>query len=290
MKVSGFSFIRNGIKYDYPFIEAISSILPLCDEFVVAVGNSEDETEKSVATINPDKIRIINTIWNDTLREGGRVLAQETDKAFHAINPDCDWAFYIQGDEVLHEKYHQNILDAMHRWKDDYNVDGLLFKYLHFYGSYDYVGSSPRWYRREIRIIRNENTIYSHGDAQGFRKGKNKKLRVKPVDALMYHYGWVKHPHAMQKKQESFHKYWHNDHWMKDNIPTEAAFDYSGIDALEQFDGSHPAVMKERIKHINWQFDYNLSFNRLNFKNKIKLFTEKYFGFRIGEHKNYILL
>ncbi|MBM3912615.1 MAG: glycosyltransferase family 2 protein, partial [Sphingomonadales bacterium] len=44
MKVSGFTFIRNAVLLDYPILEAIRSILPLCDEIVVAVGKSEDET------------------------------------------------------------------------------------------------------------------------------------------------------------------------------------------------------------------------------------------------------
>jgi hypothetical protein len=290
MKVTGFSFIRNGIKYDYPYIEAIQSVLPLCDDFVVAVGNSEDETEEVITKINPGKIRIINTIWDDTLREGGRVLAQETNKAFQAINSDSDWAFYIQGDEVLHEKYHSTVLEAMRRWQEDQRIDGLLFNYLHFYGSYDYIGSAPRWYRREIRIIRTNKKIYSHGDAQGFRKNSNEKLRVKAVDAWIYHYGWVKNPHAMQQKQQSFNRYWHDDRWMEQNILPAESFDYSTIDALKRFTGSHPAVMQQRIKNKNWQFDYELSFNRLSFKSRLKIFTEKYFGFRIGERKNYILL
>jgi hypothetical protein len=290
MKVSGFSFIRNGIIYDYPFVEAITSILPLCDDFFVAVGNSEDDTETAVAAIHPDKIRIIHTVWDDHLREGGRVLAQETDKAFQAIGLESDWVFYIQGDEVLHEKYHQPVLEAMRRWQDDQQVDGLLFHYLHFYGSYDYIGSASRWYRNEVRIIRNNKRIYSYGDAQGFRKNDNAKLRVKAIDAWIYHYGWVKHPRAMQKKQESFHKYWHDDRWMEKNILPAEAFDYSDIDALERFNGSHPAVMRERIKKRNWHFDYDPAFNRLNFKSRVKLFTEHYFGFRIGERRNYIII
>jgi len=290
MKVTGFSFIRKGIKYDYPFIEAIKSVLPLCDDFVVAAGNSNDETEAAVAAINPGKIRIINTTWDDSLREGGRVLALETDKAFQAIHSNCDWALYIQGDEVLHETYHPAVVEAMRRWQDDQRVDGLLFNYLHFYGSYDYIASAPRWYRREIRIIRNNKKFYSHRDAQGFRKNNNEKLRVKAVAAWIYHYGWVKHPQAMQKKQQSFNKYWHDDRWMEQNILPAESFDYSTIDALERFNGSHPAVMQERIRNKNWQFDYDLSFNRLRLKHRIKLFTERYFGFRIGERKNYKLI
>ena len=84
MKVSGFTFIRNAITYDYPIVEAIRSILPLCDEVVVAVGNSEDATLQLIQSIDP-KVRIIETVWDDTVREGGRTLALETDKAYAAI-------------------------------------------------------------------------------------------------------------------------------------------------------------------------------------------------------------
>ena len=102
MKVSGFTFIRNGIKYDYPIVEAIKSILPICDEFIVAVGNSEDDTLKLIQNISNEKIKIIETVWDDSQRENGTVLALETDKAFKNISKDTDWCFYIQGDEVIH--------------------------------------------------------------------------------------------------------------------------------------------------------------------------------------------
>ena len=155
MKVSGFTFVRNAVKYDYPVVEAITSILPLCDEFVVALGNSEDATHELIQTIASPKIKIIHTVWDDSLREGGKTFAIETDKAFKEISNDSDWAFYIQADEVVHEKYHHAILEAMRKYRDDPKVEGLLFNYLHFYGSYDYVGEAFRWYRREVRIIKN---------------------------------------------------------------------------------------------------------------------------------------
>ncbi|HOG19509.1 MAG TPA: hypothetical protein PKW37_03600, partial [Salinivirgaceae bacterium] len=146
MKVTGFTFIRNAVKYDYPVVEAIKSILPICDNFVVAVGKSEDSTLDLIRSIDATKIKIIETVWDDSLREGGKVLADETNKAFAAIDTDTDWAFYIQGDEVVHEKYLDTIKSAMSKYKDNPKVDGLLFKYKHFYGSYDYVGSSLKWY------------------------------------------------------------------------------------------------------------------------------------------------
>lgn len=289
MKVTGFTFIRNAIKYDYPIEESILSVLPLCDEFVVAVGESEDETRKMIEDIGSDKIRIIDTKWDDSLREGGRVLALETDKAFQAIDNQTDWCFYIQGDEVLHEKYLPHIKKSMQEHLSNEKVDGLLFKYLHFYGSYDYVGESYRWYRNEVRIIRNNKNIYSYRDAQGFRKDNNKRLNVKPANAYIFHYGWVKKPEAMQKKQEDFNKLWHDDEWIKKNIPKVDEFDYSNIDLLRRFNESHPKVMEERIKRINWEFDYDLSINKMKFKDKIKRACEK-LGFDFGQYKNYNLL
>ncbi|HEY8399894.1 MAG TPA: glycosyltransferase family 2 protein [Cytophagaceae bacterium] len=289
MKVTGFTFIRNAVIYDYPVVEAISSILPLCDDFVVAVGNSQDETADLIASIDKDKIKIINTVWDDSLREGGKVLAVETNKAFHAIGEESDWAFYIQGDEVIHEKYLDEIHKGMMKWKDNDKVDGLLFDYLHFYGSYDYVGAASSWYRNEIRVIKNNKNIYSYRDAQGFRKGNNEKLNVKPVKAYVYHYGWVKEPKAMQRKQETFHKYWHDDQWIDKHVVKSEEFDYSGIEALENFTGTHPKVMEKRIKEKNWKFDFDISFNRLPFKDKVKRFLAKYFGIKLG-YKNYKLV
>src|SRR6266478_5060005 len=134
MKVSGFTIVRNAIKFDYPIVEAINSVLPICDEFIVAVGNSDDDTLNLIRSIHSPKIKIIATTWDDTLRQGGKVLAIETNKAFAAISPDADWCFYIQADEVVHEKYLPAIKDAMLKWKDDGKVEGLLFNYKHFYG------------------------------------------------------------------------------------------------------------------------------------------------------------
>jgi hypothetical protein len=287
MRVSGFTIVRNAIKYDYPIKEAILSILPLCDEVIVAVGKSEDNTLELIRSISSDKIKIIETVWDDTLREGGKVLAVETNKAFDAISQESDWAIYIQADEVMHEKYYENIRAAMLKYKDDKQVEGLLFNYTHFYGSYDFVGDSRRWYRKEIRIIKNDKQIRSYKDAQGFRKN-NQKLRVKAIDAYIYHYGWVKPPEAQQAKQKTFNKLWHDDEWMKKNVANADSFDYSQIDSLAHFKGTHPKVMQERINAINWKFDFDPTRKKLSLKNYLLYNVEKLTGWRIGEYKNYI--
>lgn len=290
MHVTGFSFIRNAVQFDFPIVEAILSILPICDEFVVAVGKSNDGTLEMIKGINPDKIRIVETTWDESLHEGGKIYATETDKALRAISSTSDWAFYIQGDEVVHEKYHHNIRATMERWKDDSEVDGLLFDYVHFYGSYDYVGDSPNWYSREVRIIRPRPDIYSYRDAQGFRKGNNHKLAVKPANAQMYHYGWVKDPRIMQEKHLHIHRYWYGDEAEKHVKVLPEGFDYSQIDSLSEFKGTHPDVMQNRIKSQNWKFEHDISYKNLSFKNQLKTIVKKLTGWQIGEYKNFKLI
>ena len=290
MHVTGFTFIRNAVKFDYPIVEAITSILPICDEFVVAVGKGEDETLRLIQEIAPQKIRIIETIWDESLRKGGVVYAKETDKAFQAIAAYSDWAFYIQGDEVVHEKDLPIIKEAMQKWKDDASVDGLLFNYIHFYGSYDYIGDSPKWYRKEIRVIKNNKNIYSYRDAQGFRKDVNQKLRVKPIDASIYHYGWVKDPRVMQQKHLHVHQFWHEDEAEKHIKVSAQGFDYSQIDSLDKFNGTHPQVMQARIRRQNWAFTHDISHKNLSLKYRFKLWMEKYTGWYVGEYRNYKII
>lgn len=290
MRVSGFTFVRNAVKFDYPVVEAITSILPLCDEFVVAIGNSDDQTLELIESIPSDKIKIIRTEWDDTFRAGGRTFALETDKALKAVSKNSDWCFYIQADEVVHEKYHDTIKQAMVNYLPDHQIEGLLFNYLHFYGSYDYVAEAFRWYRREIRIFRNNLNVYSYRDAQGFRKKPNDKLLVKLIDAYVYHYGWVREPKAMRGKQRSFNHYYFDDQWIDRNVPRSETFDYSGIDALTHFDGTHPKAMQGRINSMNWKFEHDISKKNFGLKDRIKRFFERITGKRLGEYRNYRLL
>lgn len=294
MKVTGFTFIRNAIICDYPIVETIKSLLPICDEVVVAVGKSDDNTLELIKSIHPQKVKVVETVWDNNLREGGRVLAVETDKAFHAISSDTDWCFYLQGDEVFPEYYLENVRSAMLKYKDDKEVDGLLFNYFHFYGSYNYVADSLNWHKKETRVIRKQKDIFSYGDAHGFRKytaaNKVEKLSVKPVDAFIHHYGWVKNPQAQQRKQETFHQLWHTDEWVEKNVIKADEYDYGNIDSLKEFDGIHPQVMKERIERVNWKFEFDTSKSKMKLKYRVRRWIEKVFGISIGEYRNYKLI
>jgi hypothetical protein len=289
MKITGFTIIRNAIKFDYPIVESIQSILPICDEFIVSVGNSIDDTLQLIKSINSPKIKIIESTWDDNLREGGEMLSIETNKCMDAISLDSDWLFYLQADEVIHEKYLPAIKKAAEQFLNDRRVEGLLFNYIHFYGNYNYVADSRSWYREEVRIIRNDRQIRSYKDAQGFRKN-GRKLNVKPINAFVYHYGWVKHPKNMQAKQQEFHKLWHDDKWVEKNILPADEFDYSIVDSIKEFKETHPAVMQQRIASRNWNLTLDTSKLKMSFKDRLLYFLEKQTGLRVGEYRNYKII
>jgi len=289
MFVSGFTIARNVVKADYPIKEAVFSILPLCDEMIIAVGKSDDDTLNYIKSFDSPKIKIIETTWDDSLREGGKVLAVETNKAMDAVNPNADWCFYIQADECLHEQYLEPLKNLMLKFKDEQSVDGLLFNYTHFYGSYDYVADSRHWYRKEIRIVRPNPQIRSFKDAQGFRKN-DQKLRVKETGASIFHYGWVKHPKQQLEKLKQARKLWHSDEFLEKEYADLKEYDFSNVDSLSIFTGSHPAVIQERIQMKNWKFEYDIKIKNLGFKKSILHFIEKISGWRVGENKNYKII
>ena len=286
MKIAGFTIIRNAVLNDYPIVEAIASVLPVVDLMIVAVGESEDDTLQLIEGIPSDKIRIVKTTWDPKAKKGGEVLAIETDKAFQHVPEEYDWAFYIQGDEVVHEQYHTTIRMAAERFKDDKKVEGLLFNYLHFYGTYDYVGDSRRWYHKEVRIIRNDKTIRSYKDAQGFRRD-GQKLNVKQIDAFIYHYGWVKSPQQMQAKKRHIIRYWSEQQQEAEKLQEQDFFDFNDFDSLERFTGTHPNVMLPRIASRNWQVDLDVSRKRFSLKGRILYWFEKKTGIRLFDFRNY---
>ncbi|MBN1755464.1 hypothetical protein JW877_04535 [bacterium] len=312
MKISGFSFVRNGIKLYYPVVESILSILPICHEFVIAVGKGDDDdsTREQIENIQSDKIRIIETEWDEKYFDRGRINSIQTDIALKECTGD--WCFYLQADEVVHEQDLPVIQRRCEELLDDREVEGLIFNYLHFWGDYDHYLKGHGWYSKEIRIIRNDAAIHSWESAQSFRRFDNYedprqekghfKLKVAEVKARIFHYGWVRPPQLMQSKRKALD----GVHWGKkassdyyQRQPLE--FDYGPLNRLDIFRDSHPAVMQKRIAELFWKskLQYKGKLNKMRkphkherFKYRFLSFIENNFlgGRRVGEFKNYILL
>ena len=252
MKVSGFTFCRNAIKYDFPVVESIRSILPIVDEFIVTVGKSEDDTKELIQSISDPKIRVIESVWDESLKKDGLILSQQTNISLRECTGD--WAFYLQADEVVHE----DDLPVLNRIMDQAlakpDILGLSFRYLHFYG--DYYSINPWFYRRAVRIIRNNGKIESFGDAVGFCDKKTSEFlrpkdrqRCLPSGARIFHYGYVKDPGVLVEKIRYQASRYHGDAIPEDQAKRIAKerYDFDQYDILKEFRGSHPLAMQGRI-------------------------------------------
>ena len=280
ISISGFTFIRNGVELGFPFEASIRSLLPLVDEFVVAVGRGNDETLARVLAIGDPKIRVIETLWNERMADRGFVYAQQ--KMIAQYSCTGDWAFYLEGDEVVHEEDLAAIRASVEQHHNNPAVEALVFDYHHFYGSAQWVSVSPGWYRRECRLIR--NTIRSYApDGQYWLVTTEHKRPRNPQAALanahIYHYGWIRRNEDMQKKLDQVSKYWASS--------TKMQVYYSQFDAraLEAFKGTHPKAVQawlltgaEQDLHIDPAYKPTRKENKYHLMRRIELLTGQDFS------------
>jgi hypothetical protein len=317
MKISGFTMGKNALKLYYPMRQSLESILPLVDEFVVALGDSDEDdiTRAEIEAIGSEKIRVVDTVWDIEKYPRGMEHAHQTDIAMNHCTGD--WLFYLQSDEVVHERDLEPIRKRCEELLEDHRVEGLVFRYRHFWGDYEHVQDGHCWYRKEIRIVRNLPEIHSWESAQSFRKipgfeGLNYrqqagtyKLNIAEVDAEIFHYGWVRPPRVMQNKIKAFSA----NHRGRESVAAmEAAhqfdriFDYGNLSKYTSYEGTHPAVMQPWMANFDWKEQLRFTgpaqsqnpFKAKHDKAKYRVITwiEKKLlgGRRLGEFKNYILL
>ncbi|PIU01164.1 MAG: glycosyl transferase [Bdellovibrionales bacterium CG10_big_fil_rev_8_21_14_0_10_45_34] len=267
----------------YPVIESILSALPLVDEFVVAVGQSDDNTVELIKSIPSNKIRVTETFWDPEATKGGLLLSEKTNEALAQCQ--SDWCLYLQADEVLHEDDYDKIRSAIELANAHKEIEGILFDYVHFYGSYSVIATNRRWYRKEVRIVRRGSGIQSHSDAQGFRVN-GLKPKVAESKARIFHYGWVKPPELMGEKSKLLSRLWHGD--KLDN--TFKNFQFAKQYGLRPFQGGHPKVMKTKVESQDWEFDSKRGISDWQLKD-VNLWLsdafERVTGHRIGEYKGY---
>jgi len=275
MKISGFTIVRNAVKLDYPIVESIQSILPICDEFIVNVGQSEDDTLKLINSINSPKIKIVEQQWD--FSRGKLEFSKQTNLALKECKGD--WAFYLQADEVVHEHDLMKLKKLMQRYFDKDEVEAFRFEWLHFFGSYHRFRDDSGWYQKQDRIIRNNGEIESIEDAYSFERKDRRPLKRKKSGCFIYHYGWVNVDAMMQERVQH-----HIELGMRD--PVGAGKEEEFFKRLEQFPiyfGSHPISMKSRIdSHVLSNKDLD-SIQKKHFFNPFRIC-----GFRYKKHRGLI--
>lgn len=299
MLVSGFTIVRNGLKFDYPFLESIQSALPICDEYVINVGYSDDETRQAIEHLKmrlpmeqAAKIKIFESEWpfNDPAkRKGGQILADQTNLALDRCQGR--WCLYLQADEVLHEQDLPMIRSQLESWVNDESIEAVVFEYVHFYATYDVIQTSRSSYRREIRVIRNGLGIRSTGDAQSFRHRAGRKLNAALTKARVYHYGWVK-PQEVMKAKTGFMDTLYHPHATADQPASGQNYLFKRFVGLKPFSGTHPKLMHDRVRSAP-RFDFSAAPRVFEWKDGLKIVSgwiERTTGIRPFEYRNYKLI
>ena len=286
MKISAFTFIKNGQILGYPFLQSIQSILTIVDEFIINIGESEDDTLMMIQSLASPKIRIIESHWNDSMQDRGYVYGQQ--KMIAQFNCTGDWAFYIEGDEVYHEKDLMQIKKSMEMHLNDSNVEALVFDFYHFYGNSNSYLDSPGWYRSEARIIKNSLRTYAPDGLFWLVLDSNKNgryPRAKHTGASCYHYGWARSEDQMNLKVSKVQMYWGTK---------PVKIDYSQMDQsiIKEFKGAHPKVMREWLKKNDkalFQVDSSYKLTKKQKKHRVMIKLENFFGLELSK-KHYKLV
>lgn len=286
--VSGFTIVRNSEVLGFPFQESVKSALPLCDEFIINCGDSEDNTLAICEGLRrdfPEKIRIIQSVWRKENQTGGYQLKEQTDRAMGECKGK--WLIYIQADEVFHEDDYSKVQASIHLADQMDEVDGVVFDYLHFYGDYSHISRGRNWYRREVRAFKNGRGIQSFRDAQGFRLGQ-KRLKAIASGARVFHYGYVRSTESLKKKVQQMSQWW------GETPPTENdTFQVYRLFGLTPFRETHPQTMREKVLNINNLINPSQckrNWDKREIKNALTLLWEKLIPFRLGEYRNYDLI
>lgn len=294
--LSGFTYIRNGIQLGYPFLAAINCLASICSEVVVVVGDSTDGTRDAIEKLGHQKLKIIDTVWDMNRRNGGKVFADQCNAGLDEVGGR--WVLHLQADEVLHEDHLSLIGQSVEQYEADELTEAFILPFMHFWGGYQYIRTSRRMHRYEIRLMRRQPGIRSYADSQGFRvypsdeayeQGhKGRKMRVRKLEAPVFHYNHVRPQQVQQQKLHTFDAMHSNDH----QAPASAYdhFDYNRVDRLVPLQGTHPVFMHSFIANTPVTFDYDPSKAHWEKFDRYLQPAEDLLGIRIGEYKNYKLL
>lgn len=198
-QLAGTMFIRNGIQYDYCFIESIVSLLNLCDAVFVVDAGSNDGTLEMLRLIDHPKFNLIERSeeeWHKQKGKGRSKLCYFTDIAIEAAQKEgYEYNFYCQADEVVHEKSFKHIRKAC-----TLNWPGYMISRINLWGSpYYQLDVTQDRLPCSNEVIRLAKTSYrSIGDAESLNVPEVSMYFIN--DIRMYHMGFVRDRERMIDK------------------------------------------------------------------------------------------
>jgi glycosyltransferase involved in cell wall biosynthesis len=180
MTISAFTMVTDGIKYGYPFIENIKSMLPLVDEYIIIDGGSTDGTRKAIESLNESKVKIVNdedTKWEYNW-DFWRII-HNFNRGFQECKGDI--VLCLDADYIIHEDSYDGLFQS---FKDMINLNKIQSQYCR----YNFM-LADRFFFKKDRTL-----------AVNMKLCKEKRLNVKwGID--LEHWGWGAEPIIYEKTE-----------------------------------------------------------------------------------------
>ena len=198
-KLTGIGKIYNGIKYDFPLKECISSVLEGAEEFILVVcKDSEDNTIefcKDMASKEP-RLKLIYDVWRETPTENYKNMARLANKAISSVK--TDWFVSVDMDEIMPLNASKNLVLYLNSIPNDIGVVQLRFHHLYFDIKHEILG---KLYPHIHRIARSKMDWQSGSDGCGLGGGKGKEFIT---NICTCHYGYLREMQIALEKETRF--------------------------------------------------------------------------------------
>lgn len=195
MRLSIYTFVKNGLFYDFHVAAMLRHHLPLADEIVVNEGFSTDGTFEAIRDIDP-KVKIHRSQWDqsnpDTWHRDFKNSARERCTG--------DWCILLDCDEFIPEWEFARLRSFL----ETADTSIVPVRFVHFYGNYKvYLGTLPQIIPLTgLRIHRNIPDIEVWGDGANvrFRDREYDTASVAPDTFDVHHFGSVRNPARLRQK------------------------------------------------------------------------------------------
>lgn len=234
--------LRNGIEYDFCFEECIASLLPVCEEIVVAESQSTDGTRarlEEMAKAEP-KIKIYDYPYTNPVGDPCWVMNWTN---FAREKLTTDYNIQMDADEVLHESAYDRIMSKIQG-----REVSLLCRRWNFWKDHRHL--IPLGECCAAEVLRVCPTKYwLAADFPDSRGRESMDIQIGALDVCIYHYGFIRKRKAFFEKEEALQRAFFNDY--DPNLKKAETYDGNWMqmpglcswnDQIIEFNGPHPLV------------------------------------------------
>ena len=195
MKLSIYTFVRNGIYFDYHFKEMLKHHLPLADEIIVNEGYSFDGSYEAITNID-SKIKVFRSHW-EKVKDLSWYLSFKEEARSKCTG---DWCILLDCDEFIPEWE----FEGLRRYLEETDASVIPVQAINFFGNYKVYHAHPEkinWPSISKRIHRNLKEVkIVHDGCNVELEGDKYNAGNLEAKFTYHHFGCVRNPARLRQK------------------------------------------------------------------------------------------